>query len=180
MTKTTSWIIVAVLIGVGVFGRLVAHIPNMTPLVAIALFCTTYLSLRYSLIVFASTMILTDIVIGIYQWQIMLAVYISFALVCCIGLLVKRTPSLLRIIIGATSASVLFFIITNWAVWQFSGMYPLTFSGLIQSYTMALPFFKNMLAGDLFYTTMLFGLMYVAVRMHLVVPERNIVTLHTR
>ena len=36
-------------------------------------------------------------------------------------------------------------------------MYEQTFRGLMQSYEMGLPFFRNTLLGDLFYVALLFG-----------------------
>jgi len=49
-------------------------------------------------------------------------------------------------------------------VWAFGTMYAHNFVGLIQSYTMAIPFFKNSLAGDLFYTAVLVGGYELALR----------------
>jgi len=36
-------------------------------------------------------------------------------------------------------------------------MYPQTFAGMMASYVAAIPFFANTVAGDLFYTALLFG-----------------------
>ena len=53
--------------------------------------------------------------------------------------------------------SLLFFIITNFAVW-INGGYSYTFSGLFDCYYMAIPFFKNTIAGDLCFNALLFSL----------------------
>jgi hypothetical protein len=159
-TKTSIFIAVSFII-VGIVGRLFPHVPNITPITAIALFSTTYLSLRYSVAIFVITMLVADIFIGFYQWQVMFAVYGCFLLTACIGLVVRRWRTLGTLVVGTVSSSVLFFLITNWAVWQFSPMYPHTPQGLLESYTMAIPFFRNMLAGDLFYTGLFFGITYV-------------------
>lgn len=53
-------------------------------------------------------------------------------------------------------SSVFFFVVTNFAVWVQSGMYAHTWSGLVRCYTMALPFFRNTILGDAFYTAALF------------------------
>ena len=50
-------------------------------------------------------------------------------------------------------ASFSFFIISNLGVWFFH--YPHTFSGLLTCFTLAIPFFVNSLAGDLFYSSIL-------------------------
>jgi hypothetical protein len=70
----------------------------------------------------------------------------------------RRSPHLL---FGATaaslSASLLFFLATNLAVWTFSGYYPTTPAGLLASFAAALPFFRFTLAGDLVSTAFLFA-----------------------
>ncbi|AZZ36257.1 hypothetical protein CIK05_05445 [Bdellovibrio sp. qaytius] len=48
--------------------------------------------------------------------------------------------------------SAIFFIVSNFGVWLMDGMYPMTGSGLIQSYTMGIPFFQNQLAADIVLT----------------------------
>jgi hypothetical protein len=39
-----------------------------------------------------------------------------------------------------------------------SGLYPMTFDGLVTCYTMAIPFFQMTLMGDLFFVGVIFGL----------------------
>jgi hypothetical protein len=76
------------------------------------------------------------------------------------GLWLKSNKKPLLIISAALLSSILFFIITNLGVWITGGgwFYPKTLQGLIECYALAIPFFRNTLAGDLIYTTMLFGL----------------------
>ncbi|MBI2443285.1 MAG: hypothetical protein HYV40_05260 [Candidatus Levybacteria bacterium] len=53
--------------------------------------------------------------------------------------------------------SVLFFLITNFGVWLMGTLYSRTLEGLLQSYIMGLPFFRNTLIGDFLYVGVLFG-----------------------
>jgi hypothetical protein len=62
----------------------------------------------------------------------------------------------------------LFFAITNFGMWLFSGFYPRTVEGLETCFVAAIPFFQNTLAGDLFYATLLFGGFRIA---ELLVPK---------
>jgi hypothetical protein len=55
------------------------------------------------------------------------------------------------------SCSLIFFVTTNFAVWVFGSLYPLTWQGLVQCYVAALPFLDKTVLGDLFWTTVLFG-----------------------
>jgi hypothetical protein len=157
ISKKAALLILVVLITIGVVGRLLPHVWNTTPVTAILLLATVYLGWRYSFVALFAIMLVSDAFIGFYQWQIMVAVYGSFGLACLVGFFIKRRKSAGTVVAGALLSSVLFFLITNWAVWQFGTMYPLSWQGLCQSYIMALPFFKNSLVGDLFYTSAFFG-----------------------
>ena len=53
--------------------------------------------------------------------------------------------------------STVFFLISNWAVWQFGVWYDKSLVGLIEAYTLAIPFFRNTIIGDLVYTGSLFA-----------------------
>ena len=90
----------------------------------------------------------------------MAAVYASFVVVACLGFWLRgHTRSIGRLGLTAVTGSVLFFLLTNFAVWalQVKGMYPLTFGGLMTCYAAALPFFQNALVGDLVFTGVFFG-----------------------
>ena len=154
MSKNVSLALALFLVVLGVASRLLPHMPNFTPVTAIALVASVYLGLRYSLAVILAVMFVTDAFIGFYSWQIMLAVYGSFVISALIGLLVQKRKQVATIFLGTLSSSILFFLVTNWAVWQFSFLYQKNLSGLFQSYMMAVPFFRNTLIGDL---TFIFG-----------------------
>ena len=59
--------------------------------------------------------------------------------------------------LGATTAAVLFFLVSNFGVWVGSTMYPPTGGGLLACYAAGLPFFNHSLLSNLFYCTVLFG-----------------------
>ena len=157
MTKKTKLIISLILISLGVAGRLLPHAWNFTPIAAVALFAGVYLGRNYAVALPIIAMLIGDLFIGFYGWQMMLVVYLSYAVIGLSGLLIKKYKSFATIAAGGLLAPVIFFITTNWAVWQFSPWYARDFGGLIQCYTMALPFFRNNLLGDLFYVSVLFG-----------------------
>lgn len=145
------------LITAAIILRLLPHPPNFAPITAIALFSATILPRRWGIIIPLLAMIISDAYLGYYQWPIMAAVYLSFAASGLIGWWVRRNYSINAIWGGALFASIIFFLITNAAVWAFSGMYEPTLTGLFRSYYLALPFFRNTLLGDLFYVTVMFG-----------------------
>ncbi len=167
MSTKTKLIVSIVLISLGVVTRLLPHWWNFTPLAAIALFSGVYLGQRYAVGLPVVTMLLSDLVIGFYEWQLMLAVYGSFILVGVIGMMVKKHKNVETVLASSIVASVLFYLITNFAVWQFSFWYAKNLTGLAQSYIAALPFFRSSLLGDLFYVTLLFGIYEVILRLNL-------------
>jgi hypothetical protein len=137
--------------------RLVPHPPNFTPIGAMALFSGAYLG-RRGLVALAAplgALLLSDLVLGFYRG--MPTVYFSVALIVVIGWLALKRVSPLRIGAAAVASSVLFVVITNFGMWLSSGFYPLTFAGLTACYVAAIPFFQNTVAGDLFYSAVLFG-----------------------
>ncbi len=77
-----------------------------------------------------------------------------------IGMLIRgRTPALspVRIGAGAVASATLFYIVTNFAMWTISTIYPRTFSGLVACYIAGIPFYGTMVLGDLLYAAILFG-----------------------
>jgi hypothetical protein len=131
--------------------------PNFAPVGAVALFSAVYLNKKQVFIIPIFAMLVADIFIGFYNPAIMLFVYLSFILTSILGLYIKNNKTISNIIGGSLVASILFFLITNFAVWVFSGLYPQTLTGLYECYIMAIPFFRNTLLGDLFYVTLMFG-----------------------
>ena len=137
-------LIIAIIMLAAVLTRLVPHLPNFTPVTAIALFGGLYISnkiLAYALPLII--MFISDIFLGFSS--ITLFVYSGFMLVTLIGTLRKKT-NILTIFMGSLS----FFIVTNFGVWLLG--YPKTWTGLVECYTLALPFFRNSLLGDFFYS----------------------------
>lgn len=137
--------------------RLVPHPPNFAPIGAIALFAGVYLSKRWALALPLAAMFFSDLFIGFYQSVLMIAVYGSFLLTVLLGFWLKKYKTWYCIGGGAILSALLFFLITNFAVWAFSPWYAKTLSGLWQCYLMAIPFFRNTLVGNLFYTLVFFG-----------------------
>jgi hypothetical protein len=151
--------------------RLVPHWPNFTPVAALALFgAATFERKWLGLIAPVAAMLLSDALIGFHGS--MGAVYVSFGLTWLLGLWALNSqrsgqPSAGRIALASVSSSVLFFLITNFAVWYGSTFYPQTMAGLMTCYTAGLAFyngtsfFLNGLLGDLFFSAVLFGSYYL-------------------
>lgn len=70
----------------------------------------------------------------------------------------RRTESPWKIGTAALSASVIFFLVSNFGAWL-EQAYPYGYSlaGLLDCYAAAIPFYRGTLAGDLVFTAGLFG-----------------------
>jgi hypothetical protein len=146
---------VCALVALGVVSRLIPHLPNMTPMGAIALRARARFG-TIGLAIPIVSMLLSDALIGFYDLRILASVYISFLCVGLLGTLLHNRPSTARVAFIALIGSVLFFIITNTAVWAFSPWYEKSFVGLLTCYIVALPFFASTLLGDQFFSFLLF------------------------
>jgi len=147
-------------------------IPNFAPIGAMALFGAANFSKRYQAFLFPlGAMWLSDLVInnylyprlfpdyydGTFAWGISPWVYGAFALVVVLGWYLLEKVNVKNVVIASLSASVLFFLLTNFGVWMAGTMYPMTAEGLMTCFMAGIPFFGNTLAGDLFFSGVLFG-----------------------
>lgn len=158
-----------VFIILAVFIRVIPHIPalsglpnlpNFTPVAAIALFSGFYLNRKYSFAIALVAMLASDLIIGFYSPLIMASVYGSFLIIWLLGVRLKNHFQTGNLILTTLFGSIIFYLVTNFAVWAFPGsfmMYPKTWQGLVSCFIMGLPFFRSMAIGDLFYVGTLFG-----------------------
>ncbi len=141
------------------------HPPNFSAIDAMALFCGAYCSRRSMaclfvlLSVWTGDLFLNKLMLGHWDlfypgfyWQ-----YASYCLITLIGTTLKERIKPLRLAYACLSAATLFFVMSNLGVWASGTLYPLTFNGLIACYVTAIPFFKNTLLSDLFFTMTIFG-----------------------
>jgi len=153
--------VVLTMIFAGALMRLIPHWPNFTPIAAIALFGGTFLKRKdLAFLVPVVAMLLSDLIIGFHAT--MLPVYLSFIAIVAFGLILQHRLNVVNTLTASLAASVLFYLVTNFASWS-SGLmpYPLNIGGLMQSYIAGLPFLFNGILGDLFYTSVLFSAAYL-------------------
>jgi hypothetical protein len=150
------------LVVLGVAGRLLPHAPNFTPVAACALFAGFLFGRRAAFAVPLVIMLAGDALIGFYDYRIMAAVYAATAFPVLLGPLVRSRLPVLWLGAFSLLSSVIFFLSSNLAVWAFGSIYERTWSGLLQCYTAALPFFRYTVAGDLVWSAGLFGAYAVA------------------
>jgi hypothetical protein len=106
----------------------------------------------------ASDVILTKFV---YSYQFSWDHFVTwawYAAIVLLGTQLRENSRWLRVGGAALASSVSFFVVSNFAVWACWNMYPKTLSGLMTCYAAGLPFFRRGLAGDMFFTAVMFGL----------------------
>jgi len=120
-----------------------------------ALFGGSYLNKKYAIILPMAVMLISDCFLGFHKT--MPFVYGSFLVASLIGIYLKNKVTTRTVIGASLLSSIVFYLVTNFGVWLTSGMYEMTLLGLTKCYVLAIPFFRNTLIGDLFYTVMMFG-----------------------
>ena len=135
------------LIFFAILSRFLPHPPNFTPIAAIALLSSKGFTNRWVVFLIPIvSLFISDLFIGLHAT--IPFVYISFILIALLGMYVKKIN-----IVSVLVSSTIFFLVSNFGVWLL--YYPISVEGLIQCYTLALPFFLNTVLGDLVYGALL-------------------------
>ena len=147
-------ILIVALIVIGMVARFLPYPPNFSPIGAIALFAGATLGAKFrAALIPLTAMLLSDYWLGMHT--LMPVVYGCFLFNVWLGSRIQSRLKPLSVFGVSVAGSVVFFAVTNGACWYVG--YPHTWAGLVSCYTLAIPFFQNTLAGDLFFTTVLFG-----------------------
>ena len=141
------------------------NLSNVTATVAAALFAGFYLSPRWTAcLVPVAIVLISNFGLPNYNTRTEMAVSIAMlVLPVALGWRLQRKSSTLRILAFAATPSVLFYLVTDCVYWSGFDLWPKTISGQIDSYIAALPFLRNMLLGDLFFTGIFFGAYWLVV-----------------
>lgn len=152
---TKSLIAIAALVAVAIGWRLLNHqygfAYNLELITAVSVLAVLRFGWKAGLIVPLAAMSVSDAIIG--NTSILFFTWGTFALIGLLAVVLRRLNSRpgLQVLSGgafAVVSSTLFFLVTNFGVWM-QGYYPPTLDGLMTSYIMGIPFYKNMLIGNL-------------------------------
>ena len=138
------------LITVLAFSRIIPHPANFTPILGMAVFAGTVFDRKiFSFLIPLLAMILSDLFLGFHSGIVI--IYFAICLNVAIGIYFINKISYFKIFVSLVSGSLVFFIITNFAVWVSSGMYTYSLEGLLTCYTKALPFLQNTIISTILY-----------------------------
>ena len=162
-------LLIILFIAVIFFGRVLPHPYNFTPLIAVTLLSSFTISNRMLALVvplmgfWLSDLFMNNVVYAGYYSNFtifnsgMIWTYGAIILVGLMGSSFINKISSGKVVLASLSGSTIFYIISNFGVWALSPMYAKSVAGLIQCYTLALPFYGTSLIGDLLYSSLLFG-----------------------
>ncbi len=157
----------ALLLAIGVVGRWYALTWNFTPLMAVTVLGGFYFrQMLPAVLLPISILTVSNLLLPTYpQWQVQLSVYAMMLVPLALGRTARGAEGWQRakhfVFCGFVPAT-LFFVVTNFAVWAFTPYYQKTLAGLASCYWMAVPFYRWMLAGDLFFLGVLVGCLVIA------------------
>jgi hypothetical protein len=158
-----SMVLIAV-VAAAALARLVPHPPNVTPIAAMALFGgACFINRKAAYLLPIAAMLLSDLVLGFTRYGAFTlfasqpVVYACILATTAIGQLIKDRRSAWQVGGATLAGAILFYVVTNFAVWATTTMYPHTGPGLLECYWSAIPYFGNSLAGDFAFAAVLFG-----------------------
>ena len=155
-TNFRELLVFALLLAFGVLGRWAQPEWNFTPLTAVtALGAYYFRSWLPAILLPASVLAVSDLLLASHDnWQVVIAVHAMAIVPLLLGRAARGAEGWRRAacwgLCGFVPATA-FFIVTNFAVWTGRSLYEPTLAGLVQCYAQGLPFYRWMLAGDLFY-----------------------------
>ena len=146
-------------ISVGIFltlaaSRFIPHPPNFTSLIALSFYIPLIFGIKFiPILIFC--FVITDFFIGFHN-----ITFFTWGSVLIIGLITKFFKhNIFFRLIGAVSASLIFFIFSNFGVWVL-GSYGYSYEGLITCYIAAIPFYTNTLLSTLIYSAIIETILY--------------------
>ncbi len=132
--------------------RFIPHPPNFTSLMALSFYVPVFFGIRYLPIVLIS-FATTDLIIGFHGLTIF-----TWGSVALIGLISRNfLKNIGTRILGSLLGACIFFVVTNFGVWSL-GSYGYNINGLIECYTLAIPFFTYSLISTLFFSSIFEGI----------------------
>ena len=136
----------------GLVTRLMPHLPNFTPILAISLFAGAYFNKKYAIWFPIALYAISELIIG--GNDVIFFTAGSIFLITLLGMRLRGRTSLKNNLFYGLISPIIFFLVSNFGVWAI-GWYPPTFAGLTQCYIMALPFLKVSILASVSYVAVL-------------------------
>lgn len=133
---------------------LIPHLWNFSAVYALGIFAgSQFRDKRLAIAMPLGAMALSDLFIG---QGFNLIVYAGFIVIVLCGIAIQNRITVTNVALASVTGAFLFYLITNFAFFYPTTQYPHNMQGVITSYVMALPFFRNALISDLIFAPILF------------------------
>jgi hypothetical protein len=166
--NTQDFLVFGLLVAIGVAGRWGQPEWCFTPTAAAAIFAGYYFA-RWPIAALVPVAILavSDLMLPSYDnIPVMIATYGVMIAPVWLGRMMAKAPggwsSVWRWALCGIVPATLFFVVSNFAVWAFQSDYEKSLAGLAECYWAAVPFYRWMLAGDVFYLAVLLACLGLA------------------
>ena len=83
--------------------------------------------------------------------------WLAWAVTLGLGWLLRNRQKAAPIVVATLASSLSFFVISDFGVWLAGGLYPKTYNGLVACFVAAVPFYRQMAAGDLIFSAVFFS-----------------------
>ena len=104
-----------------------------------------------------------------FRWESYVITWAWYAAAMALGwILLSGRTTFARVTAGALLGPTSFFVVSNYAVWAGSGMYPHTPTGLETCFIAAVPFYRNDLISTAIVCALAFGVPVLLERTHLI------------
>jgi hypothetical protein len=162
--NTRGYLVFALLIAIAVAGRWGQPQWCFTPIAAAAIFAGFYFShVAIAVLVPLASLAISDLALPTYDnIPVLVATYGIMTAPVWLGRMLRqpangKAAAIVRWAVCGFVPATVFYLVSNFAVWAFQSDYEKTLAGLGHCYAAALPFYRWMLAGDVFYIALLFG-----------------------
>ena len=151
--------------GVSIDPETTAYPWNFSPLYAICLFGgACFADRRWAFAIPLAAFVAGDLGIwaltGKVEWAFYAEqpfVYAAILLTVAMGFVLRNRRSALRIAATGLAATIMFFLVTNFGVWLLGTRYSKDVYGLVECYTMAIPFFHYSVISMAVFSAILFS-----------------------
>lgn len=142
-------------------------LPNFSAVGAVAIFGACYFRGNFRFIVplsvlWLSDLILNNVIYSRYYAHFQIAgdpwVYSGFVLAGIIAYFLMKKSSWPKLLMTSIVTGVIFYLVSNFGVWMSASVYSKDLGGLLQCYAAGIPFFRNTILGNVFYSFVLFGI----------------------
>jgi hypothetical protein len=142
--------------------NILPHAWHFTPVAASLLFfgargARRQMGVPLALMAAADVILTKYIYAAPFSWD-QLVTWAWYAAILWLGTNLREKATFWRVTGAALTSSVSFFLISNFAAWAVAtGTYPRSFGGILMSYKAGLPFFRNTVESDLFFSIAFFA-----------------------